>query len=755
MVRGAVLALWAALLVPAADFSGRWRADLGSGGHSGVVELELRQTNGIVSGTIWLSGEPRAIAPSRVENGRATLVLLVPQKGRLGRMEAMVRLEGDRLLFEGEASGSARRVPPEKPDRAARLAGLFRVWGAIKFFHPWLAYKEVDWDAALVAAIPAAERATARQPYAAAVARMLAALGDPATRVLPDSELPADSGGGILRRGAAIDLRAGGNLRPRLLSLLPSLIRGEVRLPGIRRIVRQGYYPQNARRFSFYYWDWEVSEGGVVEGHATDPAPLVFHVGERTTGVYDILAALEDAGMATVIEQEGRNGECGEDPYVMELPYGVRVRMRTSELLHLDGSVGFGKARTRPADLDHTEKRYPGALPDRPHRLLALARLWNVVRYFYPYHDLMERSWDALLPEAIPAFEAAASRREYLFAIARLGTHLCDGHVNVAGLWEELGRVPPVEVMPVEGRAVVTHAGGAAGVDVGDVVLAVDGKAPAERIRELLELHMPATPQAAALHAHQWLLVGREPQARVRLLKAGGREVEVMLERTLPYPQPRPRTGPAFRMLPQGFGYIDLTRLENGEAFHALDLVSAAPGLILDLRGYPTQAHAEVAARLTVRRVPRAIVEMTEWHGPDPARAVRRRHHQLGWIGGGPPYRGKVVVLIDARAMSLAEHTCLYFDTAANAAFIGSATAGTNGDVTNTVLPGDVEFRFTGLSVRHADGRQLQRIGVLPHVRVDPTIAGIRAGRDEVLEGAVEFLAAPAVTPVNPPTAAH
>ena len=56
------------------------------------------------------------------------------------------------------------------------------------------------------------------------------------------------------------------------------------------------------------------------------------------------------------------------------------------------------------------------------------------------------------------------------------------------------------------------------------------------------------------------------------------------------------------------------------------------------------------------------------------------------------------------------------------------------------VLPGGITVNFTGHDVRHADGRQLQRVGIQPHVRVAPTIAGIRAGRDEVLEKAIEFL---------------
>ena len=45
---------------------------------------------------------------------------------------------------------------------------------------------------------------------------------------------------------------------------------------------------------------------------------------------------------------------------------------------------------------------------------------------------------------------------------------------------------------------------------------------------------------------------------------------------------------------------------------------------------------------------------------------------------------------------------------------------------------------FGGHDVRHADGRQLQRVGLIPNIEVKPTLAGIRAGRDEVLERAMK-----------------
>jgi hypothetical protein len=46
---------------------------------------------------------------------------------------------------------------------------------------------------------------------------------------------------------------------------------------------------------------------------------------------------------------------------------------------------------------------------------------------------------------------------------------------------------------------------------------------------------------------------------------------------------------------------------------------------------------------------------------------------------------------------------------------------------------------FTGQAVRHVDGRQLQQVGIQPTIVAEPTIAGIRAGKDEVLDRAIQF----------------
>lgn len=49
--------------------------------------------------------------------------------------------------------------------RIERLVGLAKVWGVVKYFHPYLAYREIDWDSALVDAIPRVNAAKTAKEY--------------------------------------------------------------------------------------------------------------------------------------------------------------------------------------------------------------------------------------------------------------------------------------------------------------------------------------------------------------------------------------------------------------------------------------------------------------------------------------------------------------------------------------------------------------------------------------------------------------
>jgi hypothetical protein len=70
-------------------------------------------------------------------------------------------------------------------------------------------------------------------------------------------------------------------------------------------------------------------------------------------------------------------------------------------------------------------------------------------------------------------------------------------------------------------------------------------------------------------------------------------------------------------------------------------------------------------------------------------------------------------------------------------ALVGTTTAGTNGNITNFTVPGELHITFTGMEVLKHDGSQHHGIGIQPTIPVRQTVAGIAAGRDERFERAL------------------
>jgi C-terminal processing protease CtpA/Prc len=102
-----------------------------------------------------------------------------------------------------------------------------------------------------------------------------------------------------------------------------------------------------------------------------------------------------------------------------------------------------------------------------------------------------------------------------------------------------------------------------------------------------------------------------------------------------------------------------------------------------------------------------------------------------------PHYPGKVVILVDEVSQSQSEFTAMALRTARGAKVIGSTTAGADGNVSAIPLPGGLRSMISGVGIFYPDKRPTQRVGIVPDIEVKPTIKGIRAGRDEVLEAAI------------------
>lgn len=371
----------------------------------------------------------------------------------------------------------------------------------------------------------------------------------------------------------------------------------------------------------------------------------------------------------------------------------------------------------------------------------------------------MGEDWTEVLRRFIPRMEVSKDALDYNLTVVEMVTHIHDSHGGASSpvLKKYFGDGSlPVRLRMIEGMPVITgytdvEAARGAGLEIGDVILRVDGKDASTLIAERLKYTAHSTPQSGMFYATERSLVrgSKDTTATlaVRDLHNQMREVKVARKAEYMPKSQGDRTRDILRVLPGNIGYADLDRLPVSQIDGMFEKFKDCPAIIFDDRGYPQGTAWQIAPRLTDKTdVVAAMFKRRDPMSPDlPNGEISSSQDVDTFLQRLPHtnklrYHGKTVMLVDERTISQAEHTGLFLEAANDTKFIGSPTQGANGDVTNLSVPGGIYVRFSGQGVWHADGRQLQRFGLQPTVEVRPTLAGIRAGKDEVLEVAIEYL---------------
>ncbi|MFD3004000.1 S41 family peptidase [Pontibacter toksunensis] len=391
---------------------------------------------------------------------------------------------------------------------------------------------------------------------------------------------------------------------------------------------------------------------------------------------------------------------------------------------------------------------FNGEKPYREHifpedrlRLLALFRYWNVIHFFYPHHSLLDRPWEEELLTFIPLFVAASDAAAYHATVARLVARINDSHGAATSPLLNYGqkRSIPFEVAIVEGKAVVAKAINSSLareslLQAGDVILERNGMPITVLLDSLRSFHGASNEEALLEKLAPLLLYVDGPQ--VNLLVQRSREQLVLREKTYLgkeiYSQQLTPGLPSWEKLKNNIGYIDLRRLKITEIAPAMETLMACPVIIFDLRGYPEFLLYDLAAYLlpTARHFAKLVFADLDYPGSfrvgllPPAGPARPKQEY---------YKGKVVVLIDQKTLSRAEFTAMALQAVPGATLIGSPTAGADGTNTHIALPGGIITSFSCQGILYPDGKPTQGKGIQPHISVKPTIAGIKNGKDEVL----------------------
>lgn len=281
----------------------------------------------------------------------------------------------------------------------------------------------------------------------------------------------------------------------------------------------------------------------------------------------------------------------GPGPYKMEylkLLHSISDTLLIDQCMKIIGRQKLGNDLFIP--IKYLEDDVPSDIPNQgknsddfpalPERVLAAAKIWTVIHYFFAYQDLMENSWDDILIRYLPEFNNANTAEEYHLAVAAMYSNIGDGHGFVRSeiMYDFFGKAsPPVRIRFIEGLPVI--------VDVlpeyetidtilrlGVILKKIDGIPWSEKTKALSP-YVNASNQVALLnYLSKRILTGPEGNTlHLEVLDQKGDIHSVNLLRSMYFTQSwiTLRQGrnqiPVFYRIQPNIGYVNLDRLRGDQ----------------------------------------------------------------------------------------------------------------------------------------------------------------------------------------------
>lgn len=402
-------------------------------------------------------------------------------------------------------------------------------------------------------------------------------------------------------------------------------------------------------------------------------------------------------------------------------------------------------------DFTHEKAYEDMKYPDAGFRLLSVFSYWNKIQYYYPYKNLIKKDWKDVLKEFIPKFINAGNETEYTLAALELIGSIHDTHANIWGRNEALDKIKgiyyaPVQIAFVENKPVITgyyndQAGKRSGLLLGDEITSVNHKPVEEIIEEELK-YTPASNYPTQLRNIATKLL-RSNDSAINIEYRRNNKISSVNVKTYPAAELNlfkdyGSTDTCFKLINKDIAYLYPGTIRNAYLPGIMDQVKGTKGLIIDMRCYPREF---IVFNLGKYLMPEStpFVKFTKGNIATPGLFTMSPDLYVG-KKNKDYYKGKIVILVNETTQSQAEYTTMAFRVAPDVTVIGSTTAGADGNVSSFYLPGGIHTMISGIGVFYPDGQGTQRIGIVPDEVVKPTIEGIRNGKDEVLERAIEII---------------
>jgi C-terminal processing protease CtpA/Prc len=389
--------------------------------------------------------------------------------------------------------------------------------------------------------------------------------------------------------------------------------------------------------------------------------------------------------------------------------------------------------------------------PDAGFRLLTLYRYWNIIQYYFPYKNLIEEDWKNVLGEFIPKIVNAKDETEYTLFVLELIGRVHDTHANIWSWNKALNNYfgvnySAVELTFIENKVVVTGfydeiLGLQTGLQKGDVITSINNRSIEDILKEKLK-YTPASNYPTQLRdIASKLLRSNDSIINIEFVRndiKGMKILKTYSDKEMSLKDLFNPSDTCFKLINKDIAYINNGSLKRANLPKIWKEIQNTKGLILDIRNYPSDFPIyNLSSYLMPNSTP--FVKFTNGSIQNPGLFTFSKSLNAG-MKNKKYYKGKVIILVNEISQSSAEFHTMAYRVNPNTTVIGSTTAGADGNVSEISLPGGINTMISGIGVYYPDGKETQRIGIVPDIELHATIQGIINGKDELMEKAIEII---------------
>lgn len=386
-------------------------------------------------------------------------------------------------------------------------------------------------------------------------------------------------------------------------------------------------------------------------------------------------------------------------------------------------------------------------LNDYRYRLLALARYWNAIEYFFAYKYLLSSDWDNVLHKYIPILFPETSIEDYHLNITRLTREIEDSHSGTGHsrylLRNTWNKKPPFDIVTIDGKTIVRdirfeELNNVNDIRIGDEILEIDGKSIKGARAAMYDLCKASNEVVTNGSIDAQLLFGSTDTFNLKIERNG---IEIDIEvRRYPYETywdyKTETVHPS--IVKNNYAYVNLEQVSSTSQIDSImEIAVEKDAIIIDLRTNPMLEFDHLAkyfvseSHTGFQAYEPSLIDRGVFK---PAIITTTKLEQR------ERFNGRIILIVNEYTQSFGESIAMFFQAMPNTVVVGSKTSGANGNTAKIMLPGNFSAKFSNIIIEYPDGQQSQKNGIKLDHSVTLKIEDVVAGRDPYMDMAQKLV---------------